>query len=176
MESVKETIKEFDHYLASRSLTFVATIIGGGALVIADIINRRTKDIDCLDPQIPKDIKEASEQFHQESPKLGLITNWLNNGPDSLKKNLPKGWQKRTEVIFKGGAITLYTLCRSDLLKTKLFAFCDRGQDLQDCIALKPSHQELDKAYEWVAYQDANKLWPKHVMDQFMILKEALND
>jgi hypothetical protein len=48
-------------------------------------------------------------------------------------------------------------------LKTKLFALCDRGTDLGDCLALAPSADELDEAEPWVKEQDANPLWLDHV-------------
>ena len=57
---MKEIIVEFDMYLESIGLTFEAVIIGGAALNILDISSRKTKDVDCLDPQIPREIKEAS--------------------------------------------------------------------------------------------------------------------
>lgn len=52
---------------------------------------------------------------------------------------------------------------RTDLLKTKLFALCDRGTDLLDCVALAPTAAELTEALPWVAFQDANPDWPAHV-------------
>jgi N-acetylglucosamine-6-phosphate deacetylase len=56
----------------------------------------------------------------------------------------------------------LSTLGRADLLKTKLFALCDRGTDLSDCVALAPTAAELDEAVLWLAEQDANP-GPAHV-------------
>ena len=48
----------------------------------------------------------------------------------------------------------------ADLLKTKLFALCDRGIDLPDCIALAPTAHELDECVPWLAVQDGNsQLW-----------------
>jgi hypothetical protein len=61
-----------------------------------------------------------------------------------------------------------------DLLKTKLFAFCDRDQDLQDCIALKPTVKELEACIDWVSERDANKDWPENVRQHFALLKKRL--
>lgn len=58
---------------------------------------------------------------------------------------------------------TLQTLGRDDLLKTKLFALCDRATDLKDCLAIAPTPAELDAALPWLAMQDANPDWPAHV-------------
>ena len=48
-------------------------------------------------------------------------------------------------------------------MKVKLFALCDRGTDLPDCIALAPTAEELSEAQGWVEFQDANPGWPDHV-------------
>jgi hypothetical protein len=76
---------------------------------------------------------------------------------------LPKAWQLRTRRVFEGRALVLSTLGRADLLKTKLFALCDRGTDLPDCVALAPTAAELDEAVLWLAEQDTNREWPAHV-------------
>jgi hypothetical protein len=65
--------------------------------------------------------------------------------------------------VFEGRALVLSTLGRADLLKTKLFALCDRGTDLPDCIALAPTAGELTDALIWLAEQDSNPEWPTHV-------------
>ena len=40
--------------------------------------------------------------------------------------------------VFEGDAIVFHTLGRSDLLRSKVFALCDRGVDLSDCNAMAP--------------------------------------
>lgn len=57
----------------------------------------------------------------------------------------------------------LSTLGRSDLLKSKLFAPCDRGTDLADCIALAPTAEDLAECMPWLEVQDGSELWPAHV-------------
>jgi hypothetical protein len=49
------------------------------------------------------------------------------------------------------------------LLCAKLFALCDRGIDLDDCIALAPTLAELENVLTWLQLQDANPDWPEHV-------------
>ncbi len=158
---VAETIKAFDLYLADRKLKFEAVVIGGTALNLLGVVSRETKDCDILDPQIPESVIKAATEFKKSRPELS--PNWLNNGPDSLKKNLPQGWNNRLQILFKGKAILFHTLARTDLLKTKLFAYCDRGIDLPDCRALQPMRDELNEALSWVQYQDANVDWPNYV-------------
>ena len=161
----KEILMEFDDFLAIRKLQFEAIVIGGAALSLLGVVTRETQDCDVLDPNIPASIEKAAREFSYEITKRGgeLKETWLNNGPESLKDVLPKDWQLRLEKLYFGKALSLHTLGRSDLLKSKLFAYCDRGTDLNDCIALRPTQQELTDAIEWVKYQDANPGWPAHV-------------
>jgi hypothetical protein len=78
------------------------------------------------------------------------------------------------QPAFAGRAVTLATLGREDLLKTKLFALSDRGTDILDCVALAPSSAELDEALPWVSAQDGNPLWPEHVRQTFDNLRGRL--
>ncbi len=73
------------------------------------------------------------------------------------------GWQERLEDVFDGSALHLRCLGRHDLLCAKLFALCDRGIDLDDCIALAPTSNELENVLTWLHLQDANPDWPEHV-------------
>jgi hypothetical protein len=65
--------------------------------------------------------------------------------------------------VFSGRAIELRSLGRAELLATKIFALCDRGIDLQDCIALAPTADELRTLLPWLEYQDTNPEWPAYV-------------
>jgi hypothetical protein len=172
-----EVVKAFDEYLGKKGCTFQATIIGGSALLLMGVIERATQDVDCLSPKVPKNIKEISVEFarwYSSQHKTPLQPDWLNNGPESLLRDLPGHWQEHIQPIYQGKHLTFYTLGREDLLLAKLFAYCDRQQDLQDCIALKPSLEELKKAYTWLVKRDVNPQWPDHVMQSLKILAEKL--
>ena len=172
MYFMKDEIKEFDKFLYERGLKFEAIVIGGAALNIMDIVSRKTKDVDLIDPKIPEEIKNASIEFSKRKPEIDH--NWLNNGPISIIKNLPRDWRQTLEIIFEGNALTLRTLSRINLIRTKLFAFCDRQIDKGDCIALSPTEDELSLAIEWVILQDANEQWPSHVKEMINELKKEL--
>ena len=88
---------------------------------------------------------------------------WLNNDPSSLAPLLPARWELRLQEAFRGEVLVLRALHRSDLLKSKLFALCDRGLDLADCLAMAPTLAELAEATAWLEPQDLNPLWPAHV-------------
>ncbi len=158
-------IADFDQFLKDRHLSFQGIIIGGAALALMGVISRETQDCDVLDPEIPQAINKAAREFATLQKKKGrdLKDNWLNNGPEDLRKTLPEGWLKRCVAVFNGKALSLLTLSREDLLKTKLFAFFDRDRDLEDCLALKPTREEFKAAIEWVKLQDANPDGPEHI-------------
>ena len=165
--NVTLTIKNFDQFLSKRGLTFEATIIGGAALSVLKVIARETVDIDCLAPRIPNEIVIAAEEFRLANPELKLTEGWLNNGPENLKIDLGTDWETRLVEIFRGNALFLTTLARIDLIKTKMFAYCDRQTDLQDCLALNPSEEELTVSFKWVKERDANPEWENYVEQIF---------
>ncbi len=161
----RQTIEAFDLYLLGLSLRFEGVVIGGSALGLMGVIQRPTRDFDILVPELPPAIASAARDFAGAQRQAGaeLFDDWLNNGPMQLADVLPAGWRERVQLIFGGRAIVLTTLGRSDLLKGKLFALCDRGTDLPDCIALGPTAEELAECVPWLEVQDGNELWPEHV-------------
>jgi hypothetical protein len=170
-------IKDFDSYLNSKSLKFEAIIIGGAALSILHIITRMTEDVDCIDPEIPIEIKKASVDFISQNPKYGLNPEkFLNNGPISIIDYLPEGWRTRTIIIYRGEALIFYTLGRTDLLKTKLDAMVHRGRDMEDVIAMKPTEIELEESLNWVLSVDGGEHWPEMVRESFDELRRRINE
>lgn len=159
----QQTIEAFDQFLFKKEKSFSAVIIGGGALAIMGVISRETQDVDVLEPALPADIINLSQEFAASYPQAALKKNWLNNGPQSLQQDLPSGWMQRTTVIFSGKALHLSTLGRSDFLKAKLFAFCDREQDRQDCILMQPTKEDLQETFIWLQQRDQSPQWPNHV-------------
>lgn len=173
---LNNAISEFDKYLGKLGLQFEAIIIGGAALSILNVISRMTEDIDCIDPEIPSDIKSASIEFIKLNPQFGLVPEkFLNNGPITIIKDLPEGWRARTQIIFQGEAITFLTLGRADLLKTKLDAMVHRGRDMDDVIAMRPTEKELEDSLDWVLNVDGGEYWPEMVNDAFNALRKKLN-
>jgi hypothetical protein len=160
-----EILSAFDRYLAERALRFEGVVIGGAALNLLGVVVRPTKDCDILHPELPEEIKTAARAFATAMRQDGeaLDDGWLNNGPASLAKQLPPAWEERLQTVFAGRAIQLCSLGRGDLLCTKLFALCDRGLDLADCVALAPTADELEALLPWLEEQDLNPDWPAHV-------------
>jgi hypothetical protein len=165
----RPTIEAFDFHLHALGLNFEGIVIGGAALALMGVIQRPTRDFDILVPELPKAIASAAHEFAKAQRESGvdLRSDWLNNGPIRLGDVLPIGWRERAKRIFEGHALALSTLGRPDLLKSKLFALCDRGTDLPDCIALAPTAEELAECQPWLEAQDGNELWPAHVRATF---------
>ncbi len=171
-----ETITAFDRYLGENELSLQAVIVGSAALSLLGVGERQTRDVDVLAPDLPESVLDAARAFARSERAAGrhLADDWLNNGPSQLRDILPTGWEGRLRTVFSGAALELSTLGRGDLLKTKLFALCDRGTDLRDCIVLAPTAREMDDAEVWVAQQDANPLWPDHVRQTLADLRDRL--
>jgi len=170
------TIQAFDAYLAARNLRFEAIIVGGSALALLNVIDRPTRDVDVLAPNLDVATSRAAREFAAEMRASGnaLADEWLNNGPSGLVAVLPSGWESRLRPVFDGAFLRLNTLGEADLLKSKLFALCDRGTDLGDCMALAPSADDLASAEVWLAAQDAHPMWPDHVRSTLRDLSRRL--
>jgi hypothetical protein len=172
----RPTIEAFDRHLLALGLSFEGVVIGGSALGLMGVIQRPTRDFDILVPELPPAIVSAARDFAEARRQAGddLLDDWLNNGPMQLGDVLPVGWRERVQSVFEGRALSLSTLGRSDLLKSKLFALCDRGTDLPDCVALAPTAEELADCVPWLEVQDGNALWPAHVRETVADLARRL--
>ncbi|PWU13298.1 MAG: hypothetical protein C5B49_14910 [Bdellovibrio sp.] len=171
-----EILQKFNIYLAAKGLSFEAVVIGGAALAILGTITRETQDCDVLSPKIPAEILHAARDFSREIIAGGgdLKEEWLNNGPTSLLEVLPREWRSRKQNLYSGKALKLEPLGRPDLLRSKFFAYCDRQQDLPDCIALKPTKAEILETLDWLHRQDAHPGWPEHVSKSMSALAKRL--
>lgn len=161
----RKTLDAFDRFLAARGLRLDAIVVGGTALNLMGVVSRETRGCDILEPTLAPEVLQSARQFAAEQTAAGnrLSAGWLDNGPAQLTTVLPDGWHGRLQPAFRSRAITLQTLGRGDLLKAKLFALLDRGLDLADCIALRPTAEELAEARPWLEAQGLNPDWPEHV-------------
>jgi hypothetical protein len=173
---MKAAIEAFDQFLEREGLGFSGTVIGAAALIVLGVVSRVTADVDFLAPRIPEKVKDASRRFAKQykGPESPLYEDWLNNGPESLIRDLPAGWDGRSVPLYSGRALQLRTLGRLDLLRSKLYAFCDRQQDLEDCVALKPSEAEILECLPWLEERDGNPMWPAHVRKSIAVLAKRL--
>ena len=154
------TLGAFDAFLAHADLTFSGVVIGGAALHALGYITRSTDDVDVLIPEIPEVIAEAAARFASLPDTAPTEGSWLNSKSYDfvvVPGCLPSGWERRLQPLFRGLALDLQTLGRQDLLCTKLVALVDREEDLQDCIAMAPTPDELAAAWSFVAQYEGNE-------------------
>jgi hypothetical protein len=164
----KQELPLFDEFLAERGLQLEAVVIGGAALNVLGTITRGTHDCDLMvPPELPPDVSAAAREFARRRRAAGidLKDDWLNSGPSSLAKELPAGWEKSLRPLLRGRALRLHTLGRLDLLRSKLYALCDRGTDKDDCKKMRPTLRELVVIEPWLVQRDGNLLWPEHVRE-----------
>ena len=64
--------------------------MGGSALNLLGYIDRQTRDVDIIKPEL-FDTKQASIDFAKTLPYLQ--DDWLNNGPALLDDILPVDWE-----------------------------------------------------------------------------------
>ena len=170
--NIIQTIKNFDNFLENKNELFEAIIIGGAALNLLSIVDRATKDMNVIIPEeLPKKILAYSKEFAE---KNDIPLDWLNTGPESITKELPPGWNERLKEAYSGSNLKLKTLGRTDLIKTKAWAYVDRGTDKEDLIAMKPSLLEIIEAKNWVKDRDGNPDWPKYVDIQMKLISEEI--
>lgn len=158
----KSVFKALDKELKSAKVQRELIICGGAALIALGVVSRQTRDVDVLSPLIDKNLKNIAIKL---APSLGLKENWLNNGPIELTEELPKGWESRSSIVFEGSNLIVKSISRSDLIFSKLYAACDRQDDLGDLVTLKPSDKELKAAEAWVLQRDASDIWPQIVAE-----------
>ncbi len=167
-------VNGYEKYITDRQLSLEAVVIGGAAMQLLGLTDRVTKDCDVLSPKITTELRNAANDFAKEHQ---LAENWLNNGADSLIRDLPDGWQKNLVALYEGKNLKLFTLARLDFLRSKLYAFVDRGIDLQDLLKLRPSKEEIEELRHWLKERDGNPDWPEYVEIRLVeLIKELYGD
>jgi len=158
---LRPILDRLDAKLKARGESRELTVCGGGALLILNIIDRQTRDIDVIAPELDPLLKAVAAEVGQE---FGLEPGWLNNGPASLSRDLESEWETRVQLIYKGQRLKMNTLSNRDLLASKLFAYCDRDEDdLSDILKMQPSASEVESLRAWVLERDASAYWPDRV-------------
>lgn len=146
--NVKDIAEKFDRYLQVKGLKFSGIVVGGSALVLLDIIDRSTKDFDMIEDNIPQEIVDAALKFAEQE---NLSIYWLNSGPSELVKHLPAHWRSTIQPLYSGDGLKLSTLSRDNLIKAKIWAYCDRTKDYDDVISMLPSKGELADTQAWLS-------------------------
>ena len=157
---VYDIIQVLEVKLAELDLYLEITICGGAAIQMLGYSNRPTKDIDVILPKLPDMVTPLIREIAQEHH---LAKDWLNNGPEALIHKLEPGWEQRSRIIYDTKNLVIRALSRQDLIFSKLYAMCDRREDIRDLIAMKVTGSELHKAGILVKEKDGHPDWPDWV-------------
>lgn len=151
--------------LTARGLHYEVVLVGGGNLILRELIARpTTKDLDILGTRtrdgiipirpMPEPLRDAIVDVGRA---FGLADDWLNTGPDSLLDlGLPDGFVERLERRDFDGLVA-WLAGRFDMVCFKLYAAVDQGsrsrhfQDLRD---LGPERDDLLAAARWARSHD----------------------
>jgi hypothetical protein len=151
--------------LAARELHYEVVLVGGGNLILRELIARpTTKDLDILGAMtangvaqirpIPEPLRDAVIDVGRA---FGLADDWLNTGPDSLLDlGLPDGFSERLERRDFGGLVA-WLAGRFDMVCFKLYAAVDQGprsRHFQDLQELEPERDGLLAAARWATSHD----------------------
>jgi hypothetical protein len=153
--------------LAARGLHYELVLVGGGNLILRELIPRpTTKDLDVLGARTPDGVAQVRpmpeplrDAVMDVGRAFGLADDWLNTGPDSLLDlGLPDGFVERLERRDYGGLVA-WLAGRFDMVCFKLYAAADQGlrsrhfQDLRD---LGPARDDLLVAGRWAVSHDTS--------------------
>jgi len=159
--------------LEQRGLAYDLVVIGGGALLLQNLIRRPTHDLDAVArvegkkwvtaKPLPAPLVTA---IREVADALGLEReprdekDWLNGGPAMLRGlGLPPGFAKRTTKRHFG-PLTIRVASRQDLITLKLWAASDSGRgarravDISDLRELAVTTAELEIAARWCVRKD----------------------
>jgi hypothetical protein len=164
-EQLQAALAALGELLAARGHRFDVVLIGGGNLILRELIQRpTTRDLDILgvltadgvEPirPMPEPLRDAIVDVGRT---FGLASDWLNTGPEALLDlGLPSGFVGRLERRDFGGLVA-WLAGRFDMVCFKLYAAADQGlrsrhfQDLRD---LEPGPGDLIEAARWTMSQD----------------------
>ena len=68
----RPVLEAFDLWLASHQLRLDAIVIGGAALSLMEIIDRQTRDVDVLNPELSNCVLTASKTFAAQLRSEGI--------------------------------------------------------------------------------------------------------
>jgi hypothetical protein len=164
-QQLEAALAALGELLAARGHRFDVVLIGGGNLILRELIQRpTTRDLDILGARtaagveplrpLPEPLREAIVDVGRT---FGLATDWLNTGPDALLDlGLPSGFVGRLERRDFGGLVA-WLAGRFDMICFKLCAAVDQGlrsrhfQDLRD---LEPGRSDILEAARWTISHD----------------------
>ena len=125
-----ETILQFLRDLGQRLESPAAITIGGStALILANLLSRRTEDIDVVD-EVPVQIRTQHDLLDELARRYGLLLTHFQS------RYLPSSWQSRMHDLGSFARLNVRLVDALDIAVGKLFSL--RTKDLDDLRALLP--------------------------------------
>lgn len=108
------------------NMNFNCVIVGGGALLLKDVIKRSTLDVDVL--EVSKEVEELFAEFD------------FNTRVKAVMDCFPYNYEDRLELYeTHSKSINYYTLAIEDLIVSKLYAY--REKDIEDLKKIKEGNK-----------------------------------
>lgn len=170
-EILKKALNSLNKELSKKGQERSYVICGGASLLLQDLSNRPTRDVDVIEPSVDEVLSECAESV---ANKLGLDNHWFNSSPGSLVGYLSEDWKDNTVLVYTSSNLQIFSISRIDLLFSKLWAMCDRDKDIDDLLTLQPSLHEIKICRDRVVVCDANPNWTEWVDENVNTLKKKL--
>jgi hypothetical protein len=166
-KSLEDALEVLGEVLADRGKEVELVAIGGGSLLLLDLIERPTKDLDLVAIVSARRYVSAtplpdylSSAVREVAAAMGLQDDWINGGPTSLLDfGLPEGFEQRTTTRRFGGLV-LHLAGRRDQIFFKLYAAVDQGpgsKHVVDLAKLEPLPEDLTGAAAWCRTRDPSE-------------------
>lgn len=139
---VEKALQILDLKLSQAGENLNITICGGASLVLLGLNDRKTADIDVLLPRISEKVKEITLNIKEE---MDYSKHWFNTGASSFINILPRGWEERCTIVYKGKSLTAHSISKLDLAVMKLYGSLDRDSDYRDLLKIRMSEDDLNK-------------------------------
>jgi hypothetical protein len=158
-----------DHELAVYERLY-RIVISGGAVIALSYNERRTNDVDVVMGDMNDEMTKAADVVGKQ---LKLKEGWLNKSAESFNADFGLGWENRLRDVYIGKHLIVSAIHEDDLIRSKYFAFLNRGLDLEDLVFLNPSRITIIKLMKEAISE--NKIpRPKH--DIFLDTNDLLRE
>jgi hypothetical protein len=137
----KQTVLEFLRELGASCAYPIRIEIGGAiALILGDMLSRRTEDIDIVD-EVPAPIRAEHEFLENLATRYGLkLTHFQSHF-------LPDGWRQRLRGIGQFGELEVFTVDPIDIFVGKLFSARQKDRDDLRAMATKLDKGQIESRY-----------------------------
>jgi hypothetical protein len=170
--NTKKALNALNQELNKIDRSYTLYICGGAALQLLGIIARDTIDVDVIADQLEKPLIDASLKV---AKKLRIADDWLNNKVNPIASRLSPDWKEHCIEALKLSHLTIYSLCRQDLINAKLHAATDRrAGDISDLVDLKPTLAELAAARKHVLKQNDSETYSVFVDGVINLIKKDI--